>query len=158
VSDLRPHLPSKAEQAEVVEELHSIFGFHVSLANTVLKQHFQAHHGALNLTHKQIAILWLVGGCPGIVQSNICSWLKADRATVATMVQALAQKGLLKKHLSSADGRLVPMSLTEKGEQVLAMAKRAIAEHEAAILRGFSKEELAQAKSLLRKIHEAGPQ
>lgn len=153
MNEMTLDIPSQAEEAEVVKELYGIMGFHVGLAYTALKQHFQQNYKNLQLTQKQIAILWLIGGCPGIIQSSLGRWLGVERTTIAAMVRLLTNKGLVTKHAAGEDSRLVPLSLTPKGEEELAQAKAAIAEHEAELLEGVGKADVGRTIAVLRQIH-----
>ncbi len=75
----KPELP--ADQVRALAELEQIMGFHISLAELAIKAHFQKNFAHLGLTQKQIAVLWLVNSCPGIIQVDIARMLRVQRAT-----------------------------------------------------------------------------
>ena len=83
--------------ARALAELQQLIGFHISLANTAIKAHFQSNSAALGLTQKQIAILWLVDGCPGIIQVDLARMLRVKRATMSGMVGRLCERRLLER-------------------------------------------------------------
>src|SRR3954463_5954900 len=131
MTDDLPGSPTPADQGRVMAELERLLGFHISLANTAIKAHFQSQSVALGLTHKQIAILWIVGGCPGIIQSDLARMLQVKRATMWGMVGRLCERDLLERPGSEGvDARHVALTLTENGRDVLAQAKEAILHHE----------------------------
>ena len=70
---------------------------HISLAELAIKAHFQKNFAHLGLTQKQIAVLWLVNSCPGIIQVDIARMLRVQRATVAGVVTILTARGLLRR-------------------------------------------------------------
>jgi len=144
-----------AGQRRVMAELEGLVGFHISLANTAIKAHFQNQSVALGLTHKQIAILWIVGGCPGIIQSDLARMLRVKRATMWGMVGRLCERGLLERPGSEGvDARHVALTLTETGRDVLAQARQAVLLHETWIKGHFTAQELATIAKLMTKIHQ----
>lgn len=142
-------------QRRVMAELENLLGFHVSLANTAIKAHFQSQSVALGLTHKQIAILWIVGGCPGIIQSDLARMLQVKRATMWGMVGRLCERDLLERPGSEGiDARHVALTLTETGYDVLAQAKKAILHHEDWVKQHFTPQEQRTIAKLMAKIHQ----
>ena len=143
------------EHRRVMSELENLLGFHVSLANTAIKAHFQSQSVALGLTHKQIAILWIVGGCPGIIQSDLARMLQVKRATMWGMVGRLCERDLLERPGSEGvDARHVALTLTDTGRDVLAQAKEAILHHEDWVKQHFTVEEQRTIAKLMTKIHQ----
>jgi DNA-binding MarR family transcriptional regulator len=157
MADVAPEFPARApaDPRSVMAELESLIGFHISLANTAIKAHFQSQSVALGLTHKQIAILWIVGGCPGIIQSDLARMLQVKRATMWGMVGRLCERDLLERPGSEAvDARHVALTLTETGRDVLAQAKAAILQHEGWVKQPFTAQEQQVIAKLMTKIHQ----
>ena len=110
---------------------------------------------SLDLSQKQVSVLWLVHDHPGIAQTDLARRMQMDRATTMAIVHALERKHLLARATSAADGRRIALTLTAQGEETLAAARVAIADHEQWLTSRFSAAELRQLTALLRRIHEA---
>jgi len=150
----RPGAPGKS-QSGALAELQQLIGFHLSLATTAVKSHFRSHHSGLGLTQKQIAILWLIDGCPGIIQVELARHLHVKRATMSAMVDVLSGRGLLARHApGEVDARHVPLRLTDAGRKALGEAKRAIADHEAWVKRHFSAAERRAIAEYMKRLYE----
>jgi len=144
-----------AGHRQALGELEQLLGFHISLAHTAIKAHFQGHFSALGLTHKQIAILWLVDGCPGSIQMELAKMLGVKRATMWAMVGRLCARGLLERPgTDEVDARHVALILTPLGREVLGRARQAILRHEAWVKQPFSAEEQRTIVRLMTRLHE----
>jgi len=118
-------------------------------------RHFAGHFADLDLSQKQVSILWLAHDHPGIAQTDLGRRMQMDRATTMAIVHALERKGLLQRTDGVQDRRRVALTLTAEGERMLTAARRAVGEHEAWLKGHFSKTELKQLFAMLRRIHEA---
>jgi DNA-binding MarR family transcriptional regulator len=145
---------ARADQARALAELQQLIGFHISLANTAIKAHFHAQHSGLKLTQKQIAILWLVDGCPGIIQVDLARHLGVKRATMSAMVGVLADRGLVARcERKEGDPRHVPLNLTAGGKSLLCEARRSIERHEAWVRQRFSLVEQRTISTLMARLY-----
>ena len=153
--EANPGSTMSADQRSAMAELQDLTGFHISLAHTAIKAHFLRHAAALSLTHKQIAILWLVGRCPGTIQSDLARMLRVKRATMWGIVGRLCDRGLLERPgTDGVDARHVALKLTEAGHEMLGRAKQAILRHEAWLQQPFGADELETIARLMAKIYE----
>jgi DNA-binding MarR family transcriptional regulator len=151
----RPAWTPPAGRKQALAELEHLLGFHISLAHTAIKAHFQIHSAALGLTHKQIAILWLVDGCPGIIQTDLARMLRVKRATIWAMVGRLCARDMLERPgTDEMDARHVALNLTDHGRDVLKMARQEIDRHEAWVKQPFSAEEQRLIVRLMTRLHE----
>lgn len=142
------------ENLSAVSALHAIVGFHVSLANSAIRQHFQLNYGALGLTQKQIAVLWLIDAQRDTSQSNMARALKVGRATIKQMIDTLRRRGYLEHGQPGRDRRHQLLALTSKGLAELERCKMAINEHEQWVVSQLTKSEVQTLMKLLGKIHE----
>lgn len=144
-----------ADQARALGELEQILGFHISLAEVAIKAHFQKNYGdALGLTQKQIAVLWLVDSCPGIIQVDLARLLRVQRATISAVVNILTARGLMSRAGPGAeDARHVPLELTDEGRRVLASSKRGIERHENWVKQHLTVAEQKAVISLMSKLY-----
>lgn len=135
-------------------DLDAILGFHIRLAHGAVLRHFGEHFAALDLTQKQVSVLWLTHDQPGIAQTDLAARLQMDRATTMAIVHALERRGLLGRSKTADDKRRVALSLTSEGEAALAKARAAITEHERWLKSRFTQREVDQFIGLLKRIHD----
>lgn len=152
-ADPRPARP--VDQYGALAELQDLIGFHISLAHTAIKAHFQVSSAALGLTQKQIAILWLVGGYPGIIQSDLARMLRVKRATMWGMVGRLCERNLLERPGSDGvDARHVALELTDAGRDILCRTREEILRHETWLKQLFGPEEQRTIVRLMTRIYQ----
>jgi len=135
-------------------ELADIVGFHIRLAHVAVYRHFTETFCDLDLTQKQVSVLWLVDDHPGISQIAVGQRLQMDRATTMTIVNRLQERGYLRRERSTSDARKQALYLTEAGLAALARAKGCIAEHEAWLKGRFSPDEVKKLVEMLARIHD----
>ena len=111
-----------------IGEIKDIVGFHIRLAHGACYRHFTETFIQLELTQKQVSVLWLVDDHPGISQIDLGQRLRMDRATTMTIVNRLQARHYLRREKSVTDGRKQALYLEEAGNAALVDAKRAIRE------------------------------
>jgi DNA-binding MarR family transcriptional regulator len=131
-----------------------IVGFHIRLAHAAVLRHFTETFTDLELTQKQVSVLWLVDDHPGISQIEVGRRLRMDRATTMTIVNRLQEREFLRRERSESDGRKQALHLSDAGQAVLDRAKGCIAEHEAWLKSRFSADEVKKLVEMLARIHE----
>jgi DNA-binding MarR family transcriptional regulator len=134
--------------------LTDIVGFHIRLAHVAVYRHFTETFSDLDLTQKQVSVLWLVNDHPGISQIAVGQRLQMDRATTMTIVNRLQDRGYLRRERSTSDARKQALYLTPEGCQALAEAKGAIAAHEAWLKGRFTPDEVKKLVEMLARIHD----
>lgn len=137
-----------------IGELNEIVGFHIRLAHGACYRHFTETFADLELTQKQVSVLWLVDDHPGMSQIDVGTRLQMDRATTMTIVNRLQARGFMRREKSATDGRKQALFLTSEGHDVLAEAKEAIRAHEAWLKSRFTQAELDTLMELLSRIHD----
>jgi DNA-binding MarR family transcriptional regulator len=139
---------------EDIGEIRNIVGFHIRLAHGAVYRHFTETFAHLDLTQKQVSALWLVNDHPDIAQTGLAQRMRMDRATTMAIVNRLEAKGYLTRRKSRSDARKQALNLTEGGRKALAMAKRAINQHEQWLKSRFTDKEVAKLIELLSRIHQ----
>lgn len=132
--------------------LGEILGLNLRLAHGAVQRHFSENFAELELTQKQISVLWLVEDRPGIAQADIARRLEMDRATTMAIVHALERRGLIRRARSGEDARRIALELTDAGHAILAEAKAAIAAHEDWLRGRFAAREVQLLRELLGRI------
>lgn len=147
-------MSDKAALPEGLGAIGDILGFHIRLAHGAVYRHFSDTFSDLDLTQKQVSVLWLVNDHPGMAQADLGRTLQMDRATVMAIVNRLQTKGLLVRGASTTDRRRQTLTLTDAGQQALNEARRAVESHEAWLKDRFSPAEVRTLIGLLSRIHE----
>lgn len=147
-------MSDKAALPEGLGAIGDILGFHIRLAHGAVYRHFSDTFSDLDLTQKQVSVLWLVDDHPGMAQADLGRTLQMDRATVMAIVNRLQAKGLLKRGASTTDRRRQTLTLTDAGQESLREARRAVESHESWLKDRFSPAEVRTLIGLLSRIHE----
>jgi DNA-binding MarR family transcriptional regulator len=146
----------KVTLPEGLGAIGDILGFHIRLAHGVVYRHFTDTFTDLDLTQKQVSVLWLIDDHPGIAQADVARGLQMDRATVMAIVNRLQARDFLQRGASKEDRRRQTLSLRPAGKQILQQARKAVLDHEAWLKGRFNKREVKQLIGLLSRIHGAG--
>lgn len=139
---------------EDIGEIRNIVGFHIRLAYGAVYRHFTETFAHLELTQKQVSVLWLVDDHPDIAQTNLAERMRMDRATTMAIVNRLESRGYLVRGKSKTDGRKQTLNLTDSGRRALVTAKSAIRQHEQWLKSRFTEKEVAKLIEMLTRIHE----
>lgn len=149
-------MSDKTELPEGLGAIGDILGFHIRLAHGAVYRHFTDTFSDLDLTQKQVSVLWLVNDHAGMAQADLGRTLQMDRATVMAIVNRLQAKGLVARGASTTDRRRQTLTLTAAGQDALSAARTAIESHEAWLKDRFSPAEVRQLIELLSRIHQEG--
>lgn len=137
-----------------IGEIRSIVGFHIRLAHGAVYRHFTETFNHIDLTQKQVSVLWLVGDHPDIAQTDLAQRMRMDRATTMAIVNRLQERGFVVRGPSLTDRRKQTLNLTPAGQDALVQAKDAIREHERWLKSRFSDREVETLIEMLTRIHE----
>jgi DNA-binding MarR family transcriptional regulator len=137
-----------------IGEIKEILGFHIRLAHGTVYRHFSETFTDIDLTQKQVSVLWLVDDHPGIAQTDLAQRLRMDRATTMAIINRLQARHYLRRDKSPTDGRKQALFLEPEGKKVLATAKDAIRAHEKWLKARFTPKEITQLIEMLARIHE----
>jgi DNA-binding MarR family transcriptional regulator len=145
-----PHV----EGDEDIGAINDILGFHIRLAHGAVYRHFMETFVDLDLTQKQVSVLWLIDDHPDIAQTDLAMRLRMDRATVMAIVNRLQARHYLVRGKSKSDGRKQTLNLLPDGVKALAQARKAILAHEDWLKSRFNSKEVTKLIELLTRIHE----
>jgi DNA-binding MarR family transcriptional regulator len=110
-----------------------------------------AEHG---LTAAQWAPLWMIEtGKHDTAQGLTCT-MGIDPGALTRMLDRLVAKGMVERERSTDDRRVVRLRITEAGREVVRHVPFVLAEANNLALRGFTTEEFAQLKSLLKRMYD----
>jgi DNA-binding MarR family transcriptional regulator len=139
---------------EDVGEIRNIVGFHIRLAHGAVYRHFTETFAAVDLTQKQVSVLWLINDHPDTAQTDLAKRMRMDRATTMAIVNRLQSRGYVVRGKSDSDGRKQTLNLTRPGRKALVAAKTAIRQHEQWLKSRFTHTEVTKLIELLTRIHE----
>jgi DNA-binding MarR family transcriptional regulator len=139
---------------EDIGEIKDILGFHIRLAYGTVYRHFMETFAELELTQKQVSVLWLVDDHPDIAQTDLAQRLRMDRATTMAIINRLQARKFLVRGQSLSDKRRQTINLLPEGKRILAVAKEAIRAHETWLKSRFTDKEVAALIEMLSRIHE----
>jgi DNA-binding MarR family transcriptional regulator len=145
-----PHV----EGDEDIGEIRNIVGFHIRLAHGAVYRHFTETFEDLDLTQKQVSVLWLVDDHPDIAQTDLAQRMRMDRATTMAIINRLQARSYLMRGKSFTDGRKQTLNLTDAGRKALVGAKDAINAHEKWLKSRFTDNEVERFIEMLVRIHE----
>ena len=137
-----------------IGEIKDILGFHIRLAHGAVYRHFIESFADLDLTQKQVSVLWLVDDHPDIAQTDLGQRLRMDRATTMAIVNRLQARGYVVRGKSLTDKRKQTLNLRAAGRKILSIAKDAVHTHETWLKSRFTEKEVKQLIALLIRIHE----
>lgn len=146
--------PEAIGEPDTLGALDGIVGFHIRLAHNAVYRHFTETFTDLNLTQKQVSVLWLIEDSHDIAQADLGRRLQIDRATIMAIVNRLERRGFITRGRSASDGRRQTLTLTREGAAALARARVAIADHEQWLKARFSKTEVTALIDMLKRIHD----
>lgn len=135
-------------------DIDAVVDLHLRLAHGTVYRHFTETFSDLDLTQKQMTVLWLIDGNPDIAQADIGRRLHMDRTTVMLIVNRLQQRGYVLRGSHKGDKRRQSLHITEAGYAALISARDCISEHEKWLKGRFTPAESAMLVELLRRIHE----
>jgi DNA-binding MarR family transcriptional regulator len=144
-------LPDSDEGAEL-GELGDLAGYHLRRASAVFAADFARVLAGLNMRQVLFAILAVVDANKGINQGAVGRRLGIQRANMVSLINELADRGLIERRIAPDDRRAFALTMTAAGAEMLAQCLERIRAHEEAMLEGFSSEELAQLLALLARI------
>jgi DNA-binding MarR family transcriptional regulator len=132
--------------------LDELLGFHVRLAQLAIHEGFERAAPVPGLTPGQLTILVLIDRNPGLTQQRLCSRLRVKKSTLAVTLHRLAHRRLLRRVRSTRDRRENALSLTARGEAVLATMLRYAKRYEVSLARRMTRAERQTLIRLLGKL------
>ena len=105
--------------------------------------------GPQGLTGPQYAVLSALERAPGLSNAELARRAFVTPQTMVRIVEHLEGSGLLVRHAHPSHGRLLPASLTRRGERLVAAGHAGVAEVEGQMLAGLAEEERRQLLDLL---------
>lgn len=133
--------------------LPNLIGFNVRRAQIALWRDFSRTVGRWEVRPAVFSLLILVEANPGIAQVQLAEQLDLDKAAIVGLLHRLQRRQWVVRRRSTEDRRRQGIFLTPRGHEFLDKLREEMLEHEKRFARLFTREELAQLFSYLRRIH-----
>ncbi|SOE93935.1 DNA-binding transcriptional regulator, MarR family [Burkholderia sp. D7] len=127
-------------------------GFLISKARNILTIEMDAALKDLDISSQQMGILMSLTLGQAATPFELSKVLGIDTGLMTRMLDKLEAKELLQRSRSLEDRRVVNLTLTEKGEEVVAQIPEVAPDVLNARLKHFSKTEFEELRRLLRKF------
>jgi DNA-binding MarR family transcriptional regulator len=137
--------PIKHEQMAAVANIHR--------AAAAVRQHFE--NSVLRnseLTWTAFVVLWVVWIWDEMETRHVAEEAGISKGTLTGVVTTLASRGLVNRSSHPSDGRLVLLSLTDEGEQLMVRLFPEFNAEEAFVTEQLSVAECLQLADLLRRV------
>ncbi|GIG29526.1 MarR family winged helix-turn-helix transcriptional regulator [Cellulomonas marina] len=115
-------------------QLDTSIGYALKQAAAALRAAMDAALRPLDLSVSQYSCLELLGQRPGLSASDLARGTFLTRQSMQTLLAGLVERGLLERAATAAEGRALPIRLTEEGARLLAEASAAVAAVEGAMV------------------------
>lgn len=132
--------------------LDQLVGYHLRRASTVFANDFAQAVAGTGMRQVLFGILSIIKANPAINQGNVGRALGIQRANMVSLVNELVDKGMVHRETSPEDRRAFALTLTAKGEALMALCLANIREHEEHLLADLSASERETLIGLLMRI------
>jgi DNA-binding MarR family transcriptional regulator len=102
-----------------LDDLYTKPGYQFRRMRQIAAAVFAEEAAAYGVTAQQWTTLQGLGEFPSIEQNALCEVLDLDRATMATLLARLEEKGLVRRTTSATDRRRKHVALTPRGRHTL---------------------------------------
>lgn len=135
-----------------IEVLEELVGYHLRRASGVFANDFARALAGSGMRQVLFGILSIIAENPGINQGSVGRALGIQRANMVSLVNELADRGMVNREPSPDDRRALSLSLTDAGRVAVADCLDRIRRHEDGLLSDLSSAERATLVSLLGRI------
>ncbi len=133
-------------------ELLGSVSYRIRLLQIAAYKSFETQVSGFGSAPRYYGMLKIIEANPGIPQIRLAEAIFLDRSSVVPILDRLTREGWIERKSASQDKRVRRVFLTPHGNTQLALLKREVTIHEAAVTKGLSEAEKEQLLSLLTKI------
>jgi DNA-binding MarR family transcriptional regulator len=131
-------------------------GYLLRRAQVAVFQHFFATFEELEIRPAQYSILTVIERNPGLSQSRVAEALGIKKANLVAVIDALEERGLVRRDPTRNDRRAYALSLTPAGQALTRKLHRMSAQHEGRIIDRVGADSYAALFEPLRAIAAMG--
>jgi DNA-binding MarR family transcriptional regulator len=140
---------------EALGPLNSYVGYALRRAQSASFRHLERSAAGLALTPGQFSQLAVIDANPGINQRRLAALFGLDKSTLSPAIDALAERGLVRRTRATEDGRAWSLSLTGEGRQALTRMRAHVEAQERLIAQTLDAAELKRFVAALQRIEAA---
>ncbi|AQV94550.1 MarR family transcriptional regulator [Cupriavidus necator] len=127
-------------------------GYLMQRAKNMLAHGVEQEVSSLDITHAQASCLMMLATGRASTVTDLGRELNTDMGSVTRLLSRMEKRGLIERRRRDADRRVVDLSVTPQGqelvEQLPAIFCKVLSHH----FRGFSEDELLALRSMLRRV------
>lgn len=127
-------------------------GYLMQRAKNMLAHAVEQEVCALDITHAQASCLMMLATGRASTVTDLGRELNTDMGSVTRLLSRMEKRGLIERRRRDADRRVVDLSLTAQGQELVerlpAIFCKVLAHH----FRGFSEDEVQLLRSMLRRV------
>jgi DNA-binding MarR family transcriptional regulator len=149
-----PHAatPAAVIDAQLSPQGEPVLGLYLHIAYHKVMSTFSRKVGHGHVTPAIIGVITMLAEYPGISQARLARLIGLERATVGSTVARAIEAGFVVRTDAHGDARSYALALSPRGEGMLRMLRRRIAEHEKAAGAHLTPAERRALRALLHKL------
>jgi DNA-binding MarR family transcriptional regulator len=130
------------------EIIHQLINF--AMKHRKIMQNYLDETGVYQAQHR---LLMEISHNPNVSQNDIARSMDVSAATVAVSLKKLERGGYIHKEMDEGDNRLNKITITEKGNRVVAQSRQIIESTDRKIFEGFTEEDKSALSVLLHRLN-----
>jgi DNA-binding MarR family transcriptional regulator len=130
----------------------SSVAFLLSQVGILASQRFARRIAEVGLHPPQFRVMNMIDAAEGCSQQAIAEAIGAPPSRMVAIVDEVEELGLVERRPHPTDRRVHALYLTTEGRKLLSRGRRAAAEHEEELMRGFSATDRKQLAGFLRRM------
>jgi DNA-binding MarR family transcriptional regulator len=123
-------------------------------ANAVSRLIARAYESRFGLKIPEWRLIAVLADEGPLTQQMLCGRTVMDKVTVMRAAHGLVRRGLVRRLPNRSDGRSHRLELTRSGKRIYRDIVPLALEHEARLLRGLDRQEIARLDGLLRQLEQ----
>ena len=156
--DAPPKSPGTTKRPQISDAtLRGLVGYNMKRAFMVIGADLARTLEPFELRMLTFTALTLIADNPGLSQSQLAQAMQVERPNLVVIVDELETRGLITRDRVPTDRRTYALRITRDGAQLLAEARRAVAQHENQIMGGLTAAEEAALIATLNRIEASKP-
>lgn len=139
-----------------MEKISSVFFYHLEKAIKTYRQHAQGQlrEAGIDITVDQWLILKVLSDNPDATQNELAEMVFKDKASITRILDILVKSGLLQREVDGENRRRSRLTITRKGNNLLAKVMPVVLKYRRTALKGITETDLLRAEKVLKAITE----
>jgi DNA-binding MarR family transcriptional regulator len=149
-----PKAATKPEAAGLDQSaLQGLVGYSLRRAEVLMRQHFARTLADWDIRGAEYSVLVLTATNREVTQADLGLALNIKRPNMVSLIERLEKRGLITRKVHERDRRNHILSLTEKGEALLADVEGPVQEMDRRVTACWSAQERARIVALLQRFY-----